>query len=226
MKAPNLSLPWLILIAAFAILAYADLATAARPTTTNCTVSTDPSPAVISEGGSIQFTGSVSGKPPASYSWSFSGGNPSSSGQQTVTVSYATADSFQVTLQGANDKGQTCQSSVSVTVNPAGGGGNTPPTANANGPYTGTAGAPVSFSSAGSNDPDGSISSYAWDFGDGGSSSAANPSHSYAAAGSYSVSLTVADNNGASDSDSTTCSASHRPGRGPGGRGNRRRPVR
>ena len=171
-------------------------------------VSTDPSPAVISEGGSIQFTGSVSGKPPASYSWSFSGGNPSSSGQQTVTVSYATAGSFQETLQGANDKGQTCQSSVSVTVIPAGGGGNTPPTANANGPYTGTAGAPVSFSSAGSNDPDGSISSYAWDFGDGGSSSAANPSHSYAAAGSYSVSLTVADNNGASDSDSTTATIS------------------
>ena len=81
---------------------------------------------------------------------------------------------------------------------------NQPPTANANGPYTGTTGAEISFSSAGSQDPDGSFVGYSWDFGDDTTSASANPSHSYAAAGSYTVVLTVTDNQGATASDSTT----------------------
>ncbi len=64
-------------------------------------------------------------------------------------------------------------------------------TADANGPYTGTAGVAVSFSSAGSSDSDGTIASYSWTFGDGGTSSAANPTHAYTTAGTYDVSLTV-----------------------------------
>ena len=81
---------------------------------------------------------------------------------------------------------------------------NTPPTAMANGPYAGTTGVVVNFSSAGSTDPDGSIVSYAWNFGDGGSSSSANPDHTYTAAGTYPVTLTVTDNDGASGTDSST----------------------
>ena len=84
------------------------------------------------------------------------------------------------------------------------GGGNTPPTANANGPYAGTTGVAVNFSSAGSMDPEGNIASYAWDFGDGGTSSAANPSHTYTMAGTFSVTLTVTDHDGETDSDTTT----------------------
>lgn len=48
-------------------------------------------------------------------------------------------------------------------------------------------------------DPDGSISSYSWDFGDGNQSTDANPSYSYAAAADYTVSLTVTDNDAATD---------------------------
>jgi PKD repeat protein len=48
-----------------------------------------------------------------------------------------------------------------------------------------------------SSDPDGSIASHSWTFGDGGSSTAQNPSHTYAAAGTYTVTLTVTDNQGA-----------------------------
>ena len=81
-----------------------------------------------------------------------------------------------------------------------GGGGTTPnvaPVANANGPYVTNVGSSMTFSSAGSVDSDGTISDYAWTFGDGGTSTLANPSHSYTAAGSFTATLTVTDNQGA-----------------------------
>ncbi len=83
-------------------------------------------------------------------------------------------------------------------------GGNIPPTANANGPYTSDPGVAVSFSSAGSSDSDGSIVSYNWNFGDGNTSTQANPSHTYATAGGYTVTLTVTDNKGATGTDNTS----------------------
>ncbi|MEQ9264433.1 MAG: PKD domain-containing protein [Balneolaceae bacterium] len=94
------------------------------------------------------------------------------------------------------------------------GGGNIPPVANANGPYNGTTTGPVNFSSAGSSDSDGTITSYSWTFGDGNSSTLANPSHTYAADGSYSVSLTVTDNGGATSNDVTTATISTGSGSG------------
>ena len=53
-----------------------------------------------------------------------------------------------------------------------------------------------------SDDSDGSLVSWAWDFGDGAGSSERNPAHSYATAGSYAVTLTVRDNDGAEDTKS------------------------
>jgi len=95
--------------------------------------------------------------------------------------------------------------------NDAGGGvtPNIPPTADANGPYDGTTGVAVNFSSAGSNDSDGGIDVYAWTFGDGASSNQANPSHIYSAAGNYTVTLTVTDNLGATAAESTTATISN-----------------
>jgi glucose/arabinose dehydrogenase len=60
----------------------------------------------------------------------------------------------------------------------------------------------VTFSSAGSSDPDGDPITYRWTFGDGGTSTAANPSHTYTANGSYTATLTVTDNTGKSGSAS------------------------
>jgi PKD repeat protein len=57
------------------------------------------------------------------------------------------------------------------------------------------------FNSTGTNDPDGSISSYSWNFGDGTAvGTTANPSHPYATANTYHVTLTVTDNGGATGS--------------------------
>ncbi|WP_444996066.1 PKD domain-containing protein [Aliikangiella sp. IMCC44359] len=88
---------------------------------------------------------------------------------------------------------------------------NQAPTAEANGPYNGAANSPISFSSNGSTDPDGNISSYSWDFGDGNTSTSANPSHSYSSAGSYTVSLTVTDNGGLTASDTATATIGNDP---------------
>ncbi|MGK7296126.1 MAG: PKD domain-containing protein [Candidatus Wenzhouxiangella sp. M2_3B_020] len=76
---------------------------------------------------------------------------------------------------------------------------NSPPTASFS---ASTSGLTASFDAGGSSDPDGSISSYSWDFGDGAGGSGSNPSHTYTADGTYTVTLTVMDNDGATDTAS------------------------
>jgi PKD repeat protein len=57
-----------------------------------------------------------------------------------------------------------------------------------------------SFDATDSVDPDGSLVSYRWQFGDGATAIGATRSHSYGAYGTYPVTLTVTDNDGATDS--------------------------
>lgn len=85
----------------------------------------------------------------------------------------------------------------------SGGGTNTPPVASFTSSCTGLT---CTFSGAGSSDADGSIVSYAWNFGDGSTGSGLQPARTYAAAGSYTVSLTVTDDKGASASKSASVS--------------------
>jgi PKD repeat protein len=54
----------------------------------------------------------------------------------------------------------------------------------------------VSFTSAGSADPDGAVASYAWDFGDGSVSGQPEAVHTFTTPGDYVVTLTVTDDQG------------------------------
>ncbi|WP_461784248.1 PKD domain-containing protein [Prosthecobacter sp.] len=100
-------------------------------------------------------------------------------------------------LTAYNDYGSLGQFRVTGSIVPVNG---QPPVAvaDASAPVTGAAPLAVTFSSVGSFDPDGSIASYDWDFGDGTGSTAANPVKSYTAPGSYTASLVVVDNSGLS----------------------------
>ncbi len=55
----------------------------------------------------------------------------------------------------------------------------------------------AAFDGSASSDPDGTVASYGWDFGDGSAAgTGAKPVHTYAAGGTYQVKLTVTDNRG------------------------------
>jgi PKD repeat protein len=75
--------------------------------------------------------------------------------------------------------------------------------ADSSAPTTGVGPLTVNFSSAGSYDPDGSIASYSWDFGDGAVSNEANPVHAYNTPGTYTASLVVTDYSGLSSAADT-----------------------
>ncbi len=88
---------------------------------------------------------------------------------------------------------------------PPAGPPNTPPVADADGPYEGTEDAAVTFNGSGSYDPDDDPLTYAWDFGDGATGTGMNPTHAYTAGGTYTVTLVV--NDGKEDSEPSITTA-------------------
>ncbi len=82
---------------------------------------------------------------------------------------------------------------------------NTPPTALFSAsPSTPAVGEWVQFDASGSVDPDGTIATYSWDFGNGSTASGSSAWQRFTSAGSYTVTLIVTDDDGASDSVSQT----------------------
>jgi PKD repeat protein len=122
----------------------------------------------------------------------------SASGLVTVSPGSSDAGSYPV-MARVSDGTANDTKTFNVTVTNV----NNAPTADANGPYSGTIGNPVAFDGTGSSDPDGDALTYAWDFGDASTGSGATTSHTYAAAGVYTVTLTVSDGT-LSDSDTST----------------------
>jgi len=141
----------------------------------------------------LSFDGGDSSDPDGTlvaYDWNFGdGGNGTGAGPNHT---YAASGTYPVTLTVTDDRGGQHTSSQDVTVV-----ANAKPTA----AFSQSADfRQLAFDGTGSDDPDGTIDSYDWEFGDGGTGSGSSPNHSYAAAGSYSVKLTVTDNDGAKDS--------------------------
>jgi len=138
----------------------------------------------------------------ASYAWDF--GDGSTSTQANPAHTYTAYGSYQAVLTVTDNLGLTDSDSLTIYVSQS----NQPPVAVASAaPLSGNAPLDVNFSSASSYDPDGTLASYAWDFGDGSTSTQANPAHTYTAYGSYQAVLTVTDNLGLTDSVSLTITA-------------------
>jgi len=145
----------------------------------------------------VNLSGSGSSDPDgtiASYSWNFGDGSPANT---TVSPSktYSTPGIYTVTLTVTDNQGATGTATqlITVTATP-----NVSPTASIQTvAVAGTIPLTVTFSGAGSTDPDGTIASYAWDFGNSTSATGASAQAVYTSAGTYTVTLTVTDDDGA-----------------------------
>jgi len=153
-------------------------------------------------GVAIQFNGTGSFDPNGSivsYQWNF--GDGSTGTGATPSRAYSTAGNYTVTLTVTDNQGASHSASTTASITST---VNTPPTANPGGPYSGTVGVPVQFNGSASFDPDGSITSYLWNFDDGTTSTSPNPAHTFNVIGTYDVRLTVTDDDGAQRSAVTT----------------------
>lgn len=157
----------------------------------------------------VTFDGTGSSDPDGSivsYDWEYGDGTIDFDAGPVPSHAYVMTGEYQVTLTVTDDAGGMASDTTTVTV----GSGILAPVADASGPYTSTIGSTVTFDGTGSNDPDGTIVTYNWNFGDGTalSDGGPTPSHTYDTAGMYNVTLTVIDNDGLSDSDSTNANIS------------------
>ncbi len=131
--------------------------------------------------------------------WDFGDGTPPSEG---ASHSYNAAGTYHVSLTVTDNGGATASATHDVIVQPAAPGNQSPHAA-----FVSSCSALTCGFTDQSSDPDGSISSRAWDFGDGSKSSETNPSHTYSSAGTFAVALTVTDNGGATGSTTTQIQA-------------------
>ncbi|PKP58736.1 hypothetical protein CVT91_07995, partial [Candidatus Atribacteria bacterium HGW-Atribacteria-1] len=136
------------------------------------------------------------------YDWDFGDGHTDSGMNVNVSNIFTTetTTTYTVTLTITDNKGATgtCTQDITV-VSPL--PENRPPTAQfAAEPHTGVVPLTVNFNAGGSTDTDGSITYYAWNFGDGTSevSGLTEPvkQHTYNTPGTYTVTLTVIDDDG------------------------------
>ena len=126
-------------------------------------------------------------------------GNPTATAQQVYDALTAAS------TKGIVTSSKTTNNHLLYTLDFDGGGEDPPPAENvaptADFTFT-TNDLTASFDASGSSDSDGSIASYAWNFGDGTTGSGVTASRTYAAAGTYTVTLTVTDDDGATGTKS------------------------
>ncbi|MDQ4123928.1 MAG: PKD domain-containing protein [Acidobacteriota bacterium] len=141
------------------------------------------------------------------YAWNFGDGTTSS--EANPVKIYNSAGTFTAVLTVTDNSGMTGSGSVVITASQA---ANQSPVAVAKSNTTsGYAPLTVNFSGQESYDPDGTIASYSWNFGDGTTSTQANPSKTYNNVGNYTATLTVTDNGGAKSSSSVLITVQQNP---------------
>ncbi len=131
------------------------------------------------------------------YKWNFGDGSPSGMGS-VVTHTYSIPGTYAVVLTITDNDGAESRAACTIDVSSS---GNIVPTASfTTDPSVLTFAYPpvtIAFNASSSSDPDGTILSYHWDFGDGTTSIGVTTSHTYTDPGKYIVILTVIDDHGA-----------------------------
>jgi len=174
-----------------------------RPPVASFTVSSSS----VSTGTSVYFNASASYDPDGSivgYSWNF--GDGSNGTGVTVSHSYVENGTYLVTLTISDDDGSASSANATETVI------DRPPVASfTDSASTVLTNVTIYFNASASYDPDGSIVSYFWAFGDGTNATGFTSSHAYAENGTYTVTLTVTDNDGSTASTNATKTVLDRP---------------
>jgi len=167
------------------------------------------SPTSGTAGESVEFTATITGTPPLTYNWDFGGGAvPNGSSASAPSVTLGAPGSYSASLTVTNAFGEDTFSFTLTVVEP----GNELPTAEIGAtPDTGVAPLEVTLDASGSNDPDGDIVLYEWDWeGDGtydhNSGSDASAIHTYDHPGIYYPTVRVTDDGGATDTDNVMVS--------------------
>jgi hypothetical protein len=131
------------------------------------------------------------------YRWDFGDGTWENTAQ--ATHEYRNLDSYTAVLKVTDNKGASATGKVAITV------GNEPPVAQLSvTPQKGPKPLSVTLDGSGSQDPDDTDLTFAWDFGDGESGSGREIMHTYGNDGIYQITLIVSDPNGASDREEAT----------------------
>lgn len=129
------------------------------------------------------------------HHWAFGDGGQANTAVANHT--YSAPGDYTATLTVTDDDGLTDTASLPIHVS-AVPPPNQPPVAIFTAtPATGDAPLEVAFDASASTDPDGSITSYVWSFGDGTTGSGAVATHTYANPGGFRATLVVADDDGA-----------------------------
>ncbi len=161
--------------------------------------------ASVTSGGAplpVSFDASASsalGGTIVSYNWDFGDGQTGSG--KLIDHTFAGAGTYAVTLSVVDDANVSAKTSTTITVSAPAPSPNAPPVAVITATQTQTVGAQVAFDASKSTDASGTITSYAWDFGDGVTATGVSVTHDFAAAGDYTVVLTVTDDKGATAQD-------------------------
>jgi PKD repeat protein len=172
---------------------------------------TEPPTAVLSSSTAagnaplnVTFNGTSSTTPNSSivsYSWTFGDGSQATG--ETISHTFTTAGTYYTQLTVVDSQGLSDTASTPIVVIGSAPANEKPIAVIADG--TPSVDEPLTFSFDGSqsSDPDGSITQYSWNFGDGTTGSGQSVLHTYSSAATYTVSLQVTDDRGETATTST-----------------------